>query len=63
MQNGKVLFSTSSMNQDISLEGLTRATLDIGLQLNTAPGVYTIETLVLRSPARTGRWPAVRGCT
>ena len=46
MQNGKVLFSTSSLSQDVSLEGLTRATLDIDLQLNTAPGVYTIETLV-----------------
>ena len=46
MQNGKVLFSTSSMNHGISLEGLGRATLDIDLQLNTAPGVYTIETLV-----------------
>ena len=46
MQNGQVLFTTSSMNQGVSLEGLTAATLDIGLQLNMAPGVYTIETLV-----------------
>jgi ABC-type polysaccharide/polyol phosphate transport system ATPase subunit len=46
MQSGKVLFSTSSMSLGVSLEGLTRASLDIGLQLNTAPGVYTIETLV-----------------
>jgi ABC-type polysaccharide/polyol phosphate transport system ATPase subunit len=46
MQHGRVLFATSSMNQGVSLEGVTRATLDIGLQLNIAPGVYTIETLV-----------------
>jgi ABC-type polysaccharide/polyol phosphate transport system ATPase subunit len=46
MQNGKVLFSTASLSQGVSLEGVRRGTLDIGLQLNTAPGVYTIETLV-----------------
>ena len=46
MQNGKILFATSSMRQGLSLEGLTRFTLDVGLQLNTAPGVYAIETVV-----------------
>lgn len=46
MQNGKVLFATSSLRQGLSLEGLSRFTLDIGLQLNTAPGVYAIETIV-----------------
>jgi lipopolysaccharide transport system ATP-binding protein len=60
MQNGKVLFSTSTMSQDVSLEGLTHVTLDIGLQLNTAPGVYTIETLVFDRrrgrPMASGPW-------
>jgi ABC-type multidrug transport system ATPase subunit len=46
MQNGRVLFSTSSMSLGVPLDGMTRAVLDIGLQLNTSPGVYTIETLV-----------------
>ena len=46
MQNGKVLFGTSSMRQGVSLKGLVRFTLDIGLQLNTAPGVYAVETFV-----------------
>ena len=46
MQNGKVLFVTSSLRQGLSLEGLAGFTLDVGLQLNTAPGVYAIETVV-----------------
>ena len=44
MQNGKVLFATSSMREGLSLAGRTRCTLDVSLQLNTAPGVYAIET-------------------
>jgi hypothetical protein len=46
MQNGKVLFATSSMRQGVSLSGLARFALDVTLQLNTAPGVYAIETVV-----------------
>jgi ABC-type glutathione transport system ATPase component len=46
MQNGKVLFATSSLRQGLSLEGLTRFTVDTDLQLNTAAGVYAIETVV-----------------
>ena len=46
MRNGKVLFVTSSLAQGLSLEGLAGFTLDVGLQLNTAPGVYAIETVV-----------------
>ena len=46
MQNGKVLFATSSMRQGVSLTNLTRFALDVTLQLNTAPGVYAIETVV-----------------
>ena len=46
MQNGKVLFATTSMRQGVSLKGLVRFTLDVDLQLNTAPGVYTVETVV-----------------
>jgi ABC-type polysaccharide/polyol phosphate transport system ATPase subunit len=46
MQTGKVLFATSSMRQGLSLTGLTHFALDITLQLNTAPGVYAIETVV-----------------
>jgi lipopolysaccharide transport system ATP-binding protein len=44
MQNGKLLFTTSSLRQGLSLEGLAAFSLDVGLQLNTAPGVYAIET-------------------
>ena len=36
--------ATSSIEHGVSLEGLTHVTLDIGLQLNTRSGVYTIET-------------------
>ena len=46
MQNGRVLFATSSMRQGVSLTNLTRFALDVTLQLNTAPGVYAIETVV-----------------
>jgi len=46
MQNGKVLFATSSMRQGVSLSGLASFALDVTLQLNTAPGVYAIETVV-----------------
>jgi lipopolysaccharide transport system ATP-binding protein len=60
MQNGKVFYSTSSMNHGISLEGAGRASLEISLQLNTAPGVYTIETLVFdrrrNRPVANGPW-------
>jgi ABC-type polysaccharide/polyol phosphate transport system ATPase subunit len=60
MQNGRILFSTSSTSQGISLDGLARATLEIGLQLNAAPGVYTIETLVFDRrrgrPIASGPW-------
>jgi lipopolysaccharide transport system ATP-binding protein len=60
MQNGKVLFATSSQRQGISLKGHTRVTLDVSLQLNTAPGVYAIETLVFDrkrgQPLADGPW-------
>ena len=60
MQNGKVLFATSSLRQGLSLEGLAGFTLDVGLQLNTAPGVYTIETVVFDrkrgQPIANGPW-------
>ena len=60
MQNGKVLFATSSLRQGLSLEGLAGFTLDVGLQLNTAPGVYTIETVVFDRkrglPIANGPW-------
>ena len=46
MQNGRVLFATSSLRHGVSLEGSARFTLDVGLQLNTAPGVYAIETAI-----------------
>jgi ABC-type polysaccharide/polyol phosphate transport system ATPase subunit len=46
MQNGKVLFWTSSFRYGLSLGALPQVTLDIGLQLNTPPGVYAIETVV-----------------
>ena len=46
MQNGKVLFWTSSFHHGVSLDGLTRVTLDMSLQLNAAPGIYAIETIV-----------------
>ena len=38
MQNGKVLFATSSMRQGVPLSGLTSFALDVTLQLNTAAG-------------------------
>ena len=34
------------MRQGVSLTDLTRFALDVTLQLNTAPGVYAIETVV-----------------
>ena len=46
MQNGKLLFATTSMRQGVSLTGLTRFALDVTLQLNTAAGVYAVETVV-----------------
>ncbi len=46
MQNGKMLFATSSMRLGVSLAGVTHFSLDVTLQLNTAPGVYAIETVV-----------------
>ena len=66
MQNGKVLFSTSSLRQGLSLEGVTRFTLEVSLQLNTAPGVYTIETVVFdrkrNQPIANGPWVNVTVC-
>jgi lipopolysaccharide transport system ATP-binding protein len=46
MQNGRVLFWTSSFRHDLSFDGLSEVTLDIGLQLNTPPGIYALETYV-----------------
>ena len=46
MQNGKVLFCTSSFRQGVLLGGLAAVHDGYGLQLNTAPGVYTVETVV-----------------
>ena len=66
MQNGKVLFATSTLRQGLSLEGLSRFTLEVGLQLNTAPGVYTIETVVFdrkrNQTLGTGPWVNVTVC-
>ena len=60
MQNGKVLFATSTLREGMSLEGLSRFTLEVSLQLNTAPGIYTIETVVFDQeriqPHATGPW-------
>jgi lipopolysaccharide transport system ATP-binding protein len=47
MQNGRLLFWTSSFRHDLSLTALTHVTLDIGLQLNTPPGVYALETTAI----------------
>jgi ABC-type polysaccharide/polyol phosphate transport system ATPase subunit len=66
MQNGKVLFATSSLRQGLTLEEVTRFTLEVSLQLNTAPGVYTIETGVFdrkrNQPIATGPWVNVTVC-
>jgi ABC-type polysaccharide/polyol phosphate transport system ATPase subunit len=66
MQNGKVLFATSSLRQGLSLEGVTGFTLEVSLQLNTAPGVYTIETVVFdrkrNQPIANGPWVNVTVC-
>ena len=53
MQNGRLLFWTSSFRHGVSFDGLSHATLDIDLQLNTPPGVYAIETAVVECDA----WP------
>jgi ABC-type polysaccharide/polyol phosphate transport system ATPase subunit len=59
MQNGKVLFWTSSFRYGLSLDA-PRISLDIGLQLNTPPGVYAIETVVVETkhgtPLANGPW-------
>ena len=54
MQNGKMLFLTSSFRYGLASRALPHVTLDIGLQLNIAPGVYAIETLVVEPAARAG---------
>jgi len=63
MQNGKILFATTSRRQGLSFEGLTRFTVDTDLQLNTAPGVYAIETVVFDrrrgQVVATGPWISV----
>ena len=66
MQNGKVLFATSSMRQGVSLSGLASFALDVTLQLNIAPGVYAIETVVFddlvqqrAQPLANGPWVTV----
>ena len=41
-----MLFATSTLREGLSLVGLFRFTLEVGLQLNTAPSIYTIETVV-----------------
>ena len=47
MQNGKILFYTSSFRYGLAVEALPHFSLEIGLQLNTTPGVYAIETVVV----------------
>ena len=47
MQNGKILFYTSSFRYGLAVEALPHFSLDIELQLNTTPGVYAIETVVV----------------
>jgi lipopolysaccharide transport system ATP-binding protein len=60
MQNGRVLFWTSSFRYDLPLETLPQVTLDIGLQLNLPTGVYAIETVVVEGkqgrPLADGPW-------
>jgi lipopolysaccharide transport system ATP-binding protein len=46
MQNGRVIFWTSSFRHEVSFDGLSDFTLDVGLQLNTPPGIYAVETYV-----------------
>jgi ABC-type polysaccharide/polyol phosphate transport system ATPase subunit len=47
MHNGKILFYTSTFRYGLAVEALPHFSLDIGLQLNTTPGVYAIETVVV----------------
>jgi lipopolysaccharide transport system ATP-binding protein len=47
MQNGRILFYTSSFRYGLAVEALPHFSLEIGLQLNTTPGVYAIETVVV----------------
>jgi hypothetical protein len=44
-----VIFWTSSFRHEVSFDGLSDFTLDVGLQLNTPPGVYAVETYVAAS--------------
>ena len=47
MQNGKILFYTSSFRYGLAVEAVPHFSLDIELQLNTTAGVYAIETVVV----------------
>jgi ABC-type polysaccharide/polyol phosphate transport system ATPase subunit len=60
MQHGRVLFWTSTFRYGLSLDALPQVTIEVDLQLNTPPGVYAIETVVVESkhgrPLADGPW-------